>query len=463
MGAPEVSLSVLAFTSPLTTAWGYLPFVIYFAGLGAPVTFIVAAVILAVFSVGYLRMSKHSPNPGAFYSLIAIGLSKPLGLGSAFLATFGYLLLNTGVYAFLGIVVSDTVTSLGGPQISWQWVALFGIALVGVVGYIGIEFAAKTLVVIMSIEIVVVTVFIAAVLFQGGADGISFKPWSLSAFFDGQVGLGIMYAMVMFIGFEATAIYREEAKNPDKTVPRATGVAVAFIGIFNAVATWMLINAVGPDNAVQLSTDDPAHMFPNGYSEFVGTTAKDIASILVIVGVLACTLAIHNVFARYLYNLGVDHALPRALGKAHPKMGSPHNASVSATALSLVLIMAVIITGTDPSAFYGSVAGIGSLCVLFLMVLTSVAVPVYFWKYRTPGGSGSLWAEFVAPSIAAVILAIIVGMALFNATDFLVATPAMSAIFIAGITAVFLAGVAVAIRLKKTRPDSYLRIGRQAG
>jgi hypothetical protein len=55
MGVAEVMLTVLAFSSPLTVAWGYLPFVIVFAGIGAPVSFLVAGVILLFFSVGYGR------------------------------------------------------------------------------------------------------------------------------------------------------------------------------------------------------------------------------------------------------------------------------------------------------------------------------------------------------------------------------------------------------------------------
>ena len=97
MGVVEVALSVLAFSSPLTTAWGYLPFVIFFAGVGAPMAFLVAMVVLMLFSVGYVTMSRGIPNPGAFYSFIAHGLNKSLGLGSAFLATIGYFLLISGV------------------------------------------------------------------------------------------------------------------------------------------------------------------------------------------------------------------------------------------------------------------------------------------------------------------------------------------------------------------------------
>src|SRR4051812_49220979 len=86
MGIFEVALTVLAFSAPLTTAWGYLPFVILFAGTGAPISFLAAMILLLLFSVGFVTMARSIPNPGAFYAYVAAGINRALGLGSAFLA-----------------------------------------------------------------------------------------------------------------------------------------------------------------------------------------------------------------------------------------------------------------------------------------------------------------------------------------------------------------------------------------
>jgi amino acid transporter len=186
MGVAEVMLTVLAFSSPLTVAWGYLPFVIVFAGIGAPVSFLVAGVILLFFSVGYVKMSQVSPNPGAFYALIAAGINKLAGLGSAFLAAFGYLLIGSGVYAFFGIVVRDFIAGLGGPTITWYWLSLVLFVIVGAFGYVGIEFSAKALAVLLAIEVVVVTIFDVVVFTRGGAHGLTLQPLSWHAFASGK-------------------------------------------------------------------------------------------------------------------------------------------------------------------------------------------------------------------------------------------------------------------------------------
>ena len=44
-----------------------------------------------------------------------------------------------------------------------------------------------------------------------------------------------MFGISGFLGFEATAIFRSEAKDPDRTIGRATYGALAIVGIFYAV------------------------------------------------------------------------------------------------------------------------------------------------------------------------------------------------------------------------------------
>jgi amino acid transporter len=461
MGVAEVVLTVLAFSAPLTVAWGYLPFVIVFAGLGAPVSFLVAGIILLFFSVGYVKLSQVSPNPGAFYALIAVGINKLAGLGSAFLAAFGYLLIGSGVYAFFGIVARDFIVGLGGPTVTWYWLSLLLFVIVGAFGYVGIEFSAKTLAVLLAIEVVVVTIFDVAVFSQGGANGLTLEPLSWHAFAGGNVGLGVLYAVVMFIGFEATAVFREEAKDPLKTIPRATYLSVIFIAVFYSFAAWMLITAVGTDKAVDLAGSDPAGLFPNAFGEFVGATMKDIVTVFVMTSVAASALAIHNVFARYLFSLGVDGALPKLLGRVHPKQASPYIASLVGTATGLVVVTAVFVYGLDPGIFYGRVAGIASLCIIILMLLTTVAVFVFFRRAASMGQNVSAWSGIIAPVLSMLGLGAIIVLALANANAFMAATTTLSVIFIIGIMVVFVAGVVTARYLRNKRPDTYARLGRQ--
>ena len=47
-------------------------------------------------------------------------------------------------------------------------------------------------------------------------------------------------------GFESSAIYGEEAKDPKRTVARATVIVIALITVFFGFTSWMLIVGYGP-------------------------------------------------------------------------------------------------------------------------------------------------------------------------------------------------------------------------
>ena len=41
-------------------------------------------------------------------------------------------------------------------------------------------------------------------------------------FFSGAPGIALIFALAGYIGFEATAVFRDEARDPARTIPRAT-------------------------------------------------------------------------------------------------------------------------------------------------------------------------------------------------------------------------------------------------
>ena len=68
LGVPAVLFFVLAGVAPLTVAAGVIPTAFQTTGLtGIPAAFVVVAAILALFATGYVAMTRHITNSGAFY------------------------------------------------------------------------------------------------------------------------------------------------------------------------------------------------------------------------------------------------------------------------------------------------------------------------------------------------------------------------------------------------------------
>ena len=67
--------------SPLTGQLGNVPIAVGIGnGIGAPAGFWIGIVMLALFSVGYVKMMRSVPSSGGFYSFISHGLGRPLGM-----------------------------------------------------------------------------------------------------------------------------------------------------------------------------------------------------------------------------------------------------------------------------------------------------------------------------------------------------------------------------------------------
>lgn len=460
IGVVELMLTVLAFSAPLTVVAAFAVFVLTYNS-SAPIAFLVAIVLLLLFSVGYTTMTRYLPNPGAFYAYITAGLGRHTGLGSSFLAMFGYVTMGVGTVAFFGTIATTLVSeTFSGPSIPWYVYSLLCVVVAGVLGYFRIDLSAKVLSVVMGLEILIVLIFNAAVLIKGGPEGRSLEPFSLGGFAAGDVGLAVLFAATCFLGFEATAIFREETKDPDKTVPRATYGAVLFIGVFYLVSIWLLIVAYGPSQAQNVAIADYSGMFPNAVHSYVGAWATDVVRVLLCTSIFACLLSVQNILARYAYSLGVDHVLPGALGKVHPKHGSPYVSSLVITSVLLVVLAGVAIVKADPGKVYASLAGTGGFAVLVLMFLTGVSALVFFRK-RTDITERRVFHMVVAPLLSVISLGTVLFLAITHFTSMTGGSTGQAVALQASVWATFIAGVVLAAVYRARRPGTYERIGRQ--
>ncbi|WP_173009959.1 APC family permease [Mycolicibacterium sp. P9-64] len=457
MTTTQLVLSVLAFSSPLVCLSGYFALTIMSTGQTAPVAFIIVTAVLMVFSVGYMAMTRHMPRPGAFYAYISEGLGRHLGLASAFLATLSYTVILMGVYCFGGLTISGLISTWAGPSIPW-WLTALGVwVIVAFLGYFNVEVSAKVLMWVMFVEVTTMMVFNVAVFDHGGQDGLSAAPFDVFAFASGEkLWVGMLFAMLVFIGFEATALYRDEVRDPDRTIPRATYIAVLFIGVLYTVTVWIMVIAFGAD-AEKVATEDTAGMFGIAASRYVGSTFRDVATALVITAVLASLLSIHNAATRYTFNLAADAALPRLLARVHDRHNSPYAASLGISALSLLGVIPFVLTNNDPAVTYAQLAGLGNAGVFILMALVSVAVVVFFRRHPTTTPHNT-WATMVAPSIAAIAMTSLVAFALAN-FDLVVGASSANTLLLAVLATSFSAGLVVAAVMKARRPAAFLKLG----
>jgi amino acid transporter len=403
LGVPSIVFMVVAAAAPLTVIAGVVPIGFLVGnGAGFPAMFVVAALILLLFAFGFTAMTRSVPKAGAFFTYIAHGLGRPSGLAGAYLALLCYLAVEVGVFGYVGAATRDAILRADGPEITWWVFSAIIIAAVGALGFRHIELSSKVLAILLVLEISIVLLVSLAVVFSGGKSGLDAKPFDPDLVTSGSPSLALMFAIAGFIGFEATAIFRDEAHDPDRTVPRATFLAVIIIGVFYAFSSWALVMAWGSDEVVAAAAEDPAGFVVNTAMNELGTFGEVAVTVLLITSVFAAALSFHNIIARYLHTMSTAGLLPKPLAGVHGRHRSPSAASLTTTLVAAGCLAICIVAGMDPYLkIFAWFVGVGSLCIIILMAATCLAVIRYF---RGRDGESQL-RVLVAPLLGLVGLA----------------------------------------------------------
>ncbi|MEV4864779.1 APC family permease [Streptomyces ossamyceticus] len=453
LGTSDIAFFVVSAAAPLTVMAGVAPLAILMGGIGAPVGYLLAGLTLAVFAVGFTTMSRHVRSAGAFYAFITRGLGRRAGIGAALLALIGYNGMEIGVYGLLGTATRDTARSLFGADVPWLPVALLGLLLIGYGGYRSIDFGAKVLGVLLVAETGILVLLAGAVLVDGGADGLSlasFAPGNVMV--PGMIAV-LAFAFAAFTGFESTVIYRREARDPARTVPRATYLAVAFLGLFYAFVVWTVIQAFGDAQVIATAGSNPADLFFSAITVYVGPWAADLMHVLIVTSVLASLLAFHNAINRYGLALAEEGILPRALARVHPRHRSPYVAGIAQTVLGAAVVLAFAAAGADPyMQLLLWVNTPGMLALMVLQLLAAIAVPLYF--RRRTHGEGAL-RTVVAPIAAAVLLTGAIALVVTHLDQFTGASTTVNTVLAAIVPAVLVLGLALGWWLRRSRPEVY--------
>ncbi|MFD3922288.1 amino acid permease [Streptomyces sp. NPDC058595] len=177
-------------------------------------------------------------------------------------------------------------------------------------------------------------------------------------------------------------MYAEEVRDPARTIPRATYIAIGFLAVFYTFSVRCVFVAYGSDGALAFAGgDDVANMTFASITHYVGAWASDFGQILLCTSAFAAALAFHNAASRYFFALGRQGVLPTAFGRIHRRSGAPVGGTVAQTAVNALALLLAMVLGADPDlvVFLWS-AGPGVLGILALEALTALAVVCFFAK-----------------------------------------------------------------------------------
>lgn len=465
LGVPLVIGHALSGSAPMTVVAAGMAVGFFVTGnTGLPAMYAVVGLAFALFCVGYVTMSRYLVNAGSFYTYITHGLGKMMGVGAAFIAKIGYNLMQVALYGGIGAVASGYAAARLGLEVSWWWFALASWLVIGLFGLLRIDINGLILGIALAAEIVLIAVYDLVMFANPAAGTYDLSALSPAHLASPSFGAAAVVVAAGFMGFEATTVFSEEAKDPRRTIARATYGSLALIAVVYGLSALAMTVVAGPADIVAVAQAQQANLLFHLVSPHLHVAFVDAGNILTITSMFAAGLSFHNTCARYSFAMGRERVLHPALAATGLKTGAPKGGSLFQSMIGLIAIALFALAGWDPLVhMFFWLATWAALGVVVLMLLTSVAVVAYFRmaSHQTESQDEGVWRTTVAPVLATAALGYIVFQTFVNYHNLLGVEAGHPAAtwFPAALIVLFVIGVIWAGFLRLARRDAYERIG----
>ncbi|QNE22467.1 amino acid permease [Kribbella qitaiheensis] len=389
-----------------------------YAGPGIALSFILAAVCCALAALCYAEFSSTVPVSGSAYTfsyfslgeifawIIGWDLLLELMLGASVVAqgwsTYAKLFLEE-----IGLGWPDSI----GPDSNVNVLAMLLIIVLTILATVGIKESLRVNLALVAVKLFVVLFVIIAGLFYIKSSNLTpFIPPSVpaesgdvtittplfQALFGftpstfGVMGLvsGASLVFFAFIGFDVVATTAEEAKNPQRDLPRGI---IGSLAICTVLYVAVCIVITGMVKYTDISGEAAlAEAFKSvgkpGFATLISAGA--------VAGLTTVVLTLMIGAARVVFAMSRDHLVPAKLGKTHPKFGTPYRLTIG------IGVVVAIVAGVTPIGKLEEMVNIGTLAAF---TLVSIAVPLLRRSRPDIERSFKVPGNPVVPIIAAVI------------------------------------------------------------
>ncbi len=395
LGVPDAVAQSVGFLGPVFSAAFLVPLVVGIisasgkgGGLAAPLSVIIAAVGVAALGWLVARYAREVHAAGGLYDYVSRGLGERPGVAAGILYYAGILLLSIGIIVLIGGYVHDTIASEWNkaPLPQWAWSAIV-VALLLAVLYTGVRISTRLQLALAGISFLVVLGFLINVVVKVGANNrwLAFQPHSAAQGWSG-IFFGVLYGVLLFVGFETAANLGEETRRPHRAIPVAVLTTVVIAALFYVFATYAQLAGFHFSLAAMgKNVGGPLFALgnPGSAGGYGSTWMRRLLELVVLLDMLAVTLGTGVSSTRGVFALARDRRIPGGLASVSKRHGTPFAAMV---ALGVLASVNIVLTqnwqglfAQPPNPHYFAIflwdstfGGFALVCVYFLMCVGSI-------------------------------------------------------------------------------------------
>ncbi|MEY4753492.1 MAG: ethanolamine permease [Pseudomonadota bacterium] len=302
--------------------------------LGFLVTSIMVAAMYTSFIFSFTELTTAIPHAGGPFAYTERAFGPTLGFIAGIATLIEFVFAPPAIALAIGAYLNVQF-----PGVDPKLMALGAYLIFMALNIVGVHIAATFELLVTVLAIVELLVFMGVV-----APGFSFasfaaKGWagadefSLAAL--GGIFAAIPFAIWFFLAIEGVAMAAEEAKDPQRTIPRAY---IGGILTLLVLALGVMVFAGGVGDWSKLSNiNDP---LPQAMKAVVGESSGWL-HMLVWIGLFGLVASFHGIilgYSRQIYALARAGYLPGWLAAVHPKFGTPWRAVLAGGVIGIAAI-----------------------------------------------------------------------------------------------------------------------------
>jgi amino acid transporter len=398
IGLPQVLFQSITHMAPGAAIAFSILFSVGFAGPVLPLSVLLAliACLLVASSIG--QLAKEMPSSGGLYAYV----TRSLGTVPGYFIGLLFLCFEPLVAPLLFLIFAWATTDVMRNDVGWDytgqwWIwVLVAAAIVFFLTYRDVRLSTNAGVFLGVFEIGVFVALSAWMLLSNHWVLQVFNPAHAEAGKFNGVFKGMVFAILAFIGFEASAPLGEEAKNPRRTVPRAVVYSCLGVGLFYVFCSYAWVVGTG-FNGFTEATLAQANPWRHLAEIFWGG-GWVLIFFAIINSALANSNAGVNAASRVIYAMGRNGVLPRAFGETHPVHKTPHVAIIAQTVLGIAVALLLGWKWSPLNAF-GTLSY--ALTSLVIVVYMTVCVSTIVYYRREKPAAFNVWLHGIVPVLGA--------------------------------------------------------------